>query len=426
MLVFDDDLRGFGLRVTSAGTKTFIFQYRRGSAVRRVKIGEYGPGLTPTQARRRAEELRGEVAGGADPAAARQAAIAAELAGAAARHSARAAEALTFAKLVDLWDIKRLVHRRPAYRREATRALRHSLPDFQALPAASIDTPAVRRALDDIRDRVSTSSSRRQEGSKKRENPAPPPASNLTGDTMSRRVRSYGRAMYSWAVSSGLVAGNPFAAVVVDSREAPRERVLSAGELREVWQAAGGLGWPWAGYLRMLLLTLQREAETAGMRWAELASDFSTWEVPGARTKNGRPHLVHLAEPARAILREAERIEGSALVFTTTGTTPVSGFSKVKRRLDAAIIAARAKQAAETGGQPAPLVLWRLHDFRRSGVTALAGLGVAWEVADKLLNHVQGRIQGVAAIYQRHEFMAEREAAMRLWADHLMVTQQSP
>ena len=239
---------------------------------------------------------------------------------------------------------------------------------------------------------------------------------------MARRVRVYGAAMYAWAVKRDLVPENPFAAVPMESRDVARDRVLTDAELGDVWRAAGALGWPWGPYFRLLLLTLQREAETAGLAWAELSPDLALWELPGRRTKNGKPHLVHLAEPARAILRSVPRLAGSPLVFTTTGRTPVSGFSSAKLRLDAAIAADRAKRAAEAGDghAPPPLAPWRVHDFRRTGVTVLARKGIRWEVADRLLNHVGGAIRGVAAVYQRHDFLAEREAALTTWAAHVL------
>jgi integrase len=99
---------------------------------------------------------------------------------------------------------------------------------------------------------------------------------------------------------------------------------------------------------------------------------MTTWELPGARTKNRRPHVVHLAAPVRAEVRKAARIEGAALVFTTTGETGVSGFEKAKQRLQAAIVAERLKIAAETGATAAPLDPWVPHDFRRTGVTLMA------------------------------------------------------
>lgn len=108
------------------------------------------------------------------------------------------------------------------------------------------------------------------------------------------------------------------------------------------------------------------------------------------------------------------------LTGTTTGERPIASFSKPKVRLDEAIVEERARIAAERGLPAAPLVPWRLHDLRRTGVTVLARLGVRWEVADKLLNHVQGRIHGVAAIYQRYEFLPEREAALTAWMQHVL------
>ena len=59
---------------------------------------------------------------------------------------------------------------------------------------------------------------------------------------------------------------------------------------------------------------------------------------------------------------------------------------------------------------------WRFHDFRRTGVTRLADLGFPPHVADRLLNHVQGTISGVAAVYQRGEFLAQRKSALEAWA----------
>jgi hypothetical protein len=407
-LVFDEDLTGFGLRVTRKGTKTFLFQYHRGALVRRLRLGRYGD-ITPAQARRLAEAARGKVAAGRDPAAEHAAAIEADAEAARQRKRQAAADALTLERLIECWEEQHLAHRAERYRAEAVRALRRGFGTLLASPAAAIGTADVRRVLDAI------------------PRPRVPPAgkADRTGagqdrGVLARRIRAYGRACFAWAVKRELVPANPFASVSLESQEVARERVLSDAELGEAWRAAGALGWPWGPYLRFLMLTLQREAETAGMCWAELSPDLATWELPGARTKNRRPHIVHLAEPARAILRAVPRVDGSPLVFTTTGVTPISGFSHAKARLFVAIEGERAKAAEKAGHEPAPLAPWRLHDFRRTGVTVLARQGVRWEVADKLLNHAHGAIRGVAAVYQRHEFFAERQAALELWAAHIV------
>jgi integrase len=146
------------------------------------------------------------------------------------------------------------------------------------------------------------------------------------------------------------------------------------------------------------------------MRWSELSPDLGLWTIPAERMKNRKPHDIHLSEPARAVLRSIPRIEGQDFVFTTTGKGPVSGFSRARRLLDAKITASR---------DGAPLASWRLHDFRRSGVTRLAGMGFDSIVVDKLLAHKPARLKGVAAVYQRHEFMDERRRAQEAWAAHL-------
>jgi integrase len=128
--------------------------------------------------------------------------------------------------------------------------------------------------------------------------------------------------------------------------------VLSDSELAEMWSAASMLGYPFGPVFELLTLTMQRREEVAGMRWSEIADDLSVWTMPGSRMKNGKPHDVHLSEAARAILREIPRVEGCDLVFSTTGRTPISGFSKAKIALDVAI--------TDSGVSPimARLVLW--------------------------------------------------------------------
>jgi len=107
-------------------------------------------------------------------------------------------------------------------------------------------------------------------------------------------------------------------------------------------------------------------------------------------------------------------------VFPTTGTTPVSGFSKAKGQLDAAVMAARTEAASTAGREPAALVPWRLHDLRRTGVSKLAALGIDSIVADKLLAHRPAKLAGVASVYQRHDFAAERARALDTWAAHVL------
>ena len=140
---------------------------------------------------------------------------------------------------------------------------------------------------------------------------------------------------------------------------------------------------------------------------------------PGRRMKNGKPHDVHLSPPARNVLRQLPRHDGQDLVFSTTGKTPISGFSRAKKALDATIMMSRAGTGMAGTTSPT-MVPWRLHDIRRTGVSTLARLGINSIVADKLLGHQAAKLRGVAAVYQRHDFADERARALETWASHVL------
>ena len=137
------------------------------------------------------------------------------------------------------------------------------------------------------------------------------------------------------------------------------------------------------------------------MRCDELDLARRTWTLPKSRTKNGKEHVVHLSAESMRVLMRADR--RGRFVFSTLGNKPFDGFSKSKRQLD------------QLSGVPG----WRLHDLRRTCVSGMARLGVAPHVADKILNHQTGAISGVAAVYQRHDFLSEQRQALDLWGSHV-------
>jgi integrase len=129
--------------------------------------------------------------------------------------------------------------------------------------------------------------------------------------------------------------------------------------------------------------------------------------------------------------------------FTVTGDTSVSGFSRAKRRLDTAMQGARRrslglpesdpelrKRLGIPANEPLPVEIpdWRLHDLRRTATTGMARLNFPPHVVDKILNHVSGTIRGVAAVYNRFEYLDERRAALEAWGRYVdnLVRRQSP
>ncbi|UFN49403.1 tyrosine-type recombinase/integrase [Roseomonas sp. OT10] len=405
-LAFDTECRGLGLRATASGAKLFLCQTTDPATGRKVRepLGPWGS-ITLAQARTAAQARLGRVAQGVDLAAERAARKAADEATRAAAAAAKRDAALTLRVLVEEWAALHLANRSDRYRAEAQRAILHAFAGHASKPAASLD----RAAVLDVLDALATAGK------------AP----------IAARTLAYGRACYGWACKRGRLAANPFADLPTLAGGAPsRDRVLTAAEVGALWRAAGELGFPFGPVVRLLLLTAQRREEVAGLRWDELAPDLSTWTIPKERAKNGRAHVVHLSDAARDVLRGVERIEGRPLVFTVTGETPPSGFSKAK----AALAEAMAAEAGTPPAAPAPprrhgsravapspaAPDWRFHDFRRTAVTWLAGAGFPPHVADRLLNHVTGAIQGVAAVYQRHDFLAERKTALDAWGKHVL------
>jgi integrase len=142
--------------------------------------------------------------------------------------------------------------------------------------------------------------------------------------------------------------------------------------------------------------------------------DDGAWHLPGSRTKNGRAHVVPLSPLARE-LTASVKAKPSPFIFTTTGTTPVSGWSRLKRRLDAAMLIT----AIEERGANVVIPAWRLHDLRRTTITGMVELGVAPHVVELVVNHVSGTRAGVAGTYNRSELLPERRAALERWALHV-------
>ena len=111
--------------------------------------------------------------------------------------------------------------------------------------------------------------------------------------------------------------------------------------------ATDRLGPPFGPALRLLLLTGQRLREIAELQASEIIADGGMLTFAAHRTKNKRAHFVPLAPMARDVLCSVPRLAGCTYVFSTNGRTPVSGWSKVKRRLDA-LMAQYARTRART------------------------------------------------------------------------------
>ena len=176
-LIFDDVLKGFGLRITAGGKRVFIVQYRVGAVVRRTPLGEWGTELTTAQARRKAEALRGQVRDKRDPVAERKAAQAATLATEAQAKAAAARDAFTVDALIDDWTTHHLSARSASYRARVPTELRRALKTWLVAPAEAVGRADAVRALDTVKTK--------------------------SGPVAANRLRAEARACWSWAVKRG-------------------------------------------------------------------------------------------------------------------------------------------------------------------------------------------------------------------------------
>jgi integrase len=198
--------------------------------------------------------------------------------------------------------------------------------------------------------------------------------------------------------------------------------VLTDDELRLVWRAAAQIEWPFGSLVQLLILTGQRREEVAAMRWSEIQDSGRVWILPGDRTKNGQAHHVPLSGAAQALLSALPRLAGSDLILTTTGARPISGYSNAKERLDRVIEELAEAEAHDREAAPLIVQPWRLHDLRRTVASGMARLAVTPHVIEAILNHRSGIVSGVAAIYNRHDYLDERRDALEKWANSPVLT----
>jgi integrase len=211
---------------------------------------------------------------------------------------------------------------------------------------------------------------------------------------------------FNWCLSRDVVKVSPMAGVKKPNVESSRERTLSDNELKTIWKGCGhkDVNPIFAAFVKLLILTGCRRGEVADMRWTELDLANRSWVIPGERTKNGNEHRVYLTDSMVAIIEKIPRIDKCEFVFTNDGESPISGFSKMKLKLDAAT---------------PDLAAWTLHDARRTIASGLARLGTPLATVEKLLNHTSGSFSGIVSVYQTYNFAPEMKAAWELWSDHV-------
>lgn len=374
---WDDEPRGLGLRIYPSGEKVFVLSYRLAGKKKLFTLGSYGDDLTLDQAREEASDERKRARRGIDLALDKR---------------QRKVKGETFSAVAARWLRDDQKHNRS--HDEAKRIIENHCKPLADKTLGEITKADVLNLLQDTRDGT-TAISRKRKGRK-------------GAPYMANRVLSALRRFFNWCVEQDRLPASPVATIKPVAPENERERVLSDAELKLVWECSGAA--PYGPLVRMLMLTGARRDEVGTMSRDEI--DGETWEIPGARTKNGKPHRIPLTSQAQTLLKDLPKMGGGRLCFTTDGKKPFNGFSKAKIDLDQRL----AEKADETGIKIKP---WVLHDIRRTVASGLARLGIQPIVISALLNHSPKRLIGITAVYARHSYDREKRLALEAWASRL-------
>ena len=361
---WDTHLSGLGLRVSASGAKSWIAMYRIGRGGKQVRetLGSVDKVPSVAAARECALASIQKARGGIDPMVERKAAAT----------RAKDEEQETFSYVADRFLAEHVERNcRPKTVRETRRIIESDLkPKLATRPIRSITRADINELLDEKAE---------------------------TRPLQANELRKHLRTLFAWARDLDLLETDP-TNVRKRAKESPRDRVLSDDEIRLFWSGCDRRGWPFGPLFKLLLLTAQRREEVGAARWGEF--DLTTWCIPRERAKNDKAHEVHLSAFALELLDSLPRT--GDLLFASRGGVP-SGYSKAKERLDGYM--------AERGA----VMPWVLHDLRRTATSGMARLGVAPHVVDKILNHSAGTIRGVAATYNKFQYLSERQAALEAW-----------
>lgn len=373
-VIWDNQLSGFGLKVTKKGGKSFIFRYRmggRGFPDRRVTIGSPSNGITAEQARKEAEKHAIAVAQGIDPQEQR-------------KQIQLDAISLAFDRYAEFYIEKYLKNDCPKSWPEAARLLRtNAIPHFKHKPLPSINKRDIQALMDNLADRKG----------------------------IARNTYANIRKLLKTAFARGDISSNPMDGMRPPEKVAVGDRYLDDTEIAALWIASQNINHPYAALIRTLLLTGQRRDEVADMVWEEIDLEKAVWSLPGGnRTKNGKPHDVPLSDAAMEEL-VASRIDDCEFVFSASASKPIQNWSYWKRKID---VKFTEEMSARGELPPAP---WKIHDLRRTVATGLQRLGVAGDVVEAIQSREVR--EGVAGRYQHHDYPTEKRAALELWSNHI-------
>jgi integrase len=357
---FDTKTRGLALRVTPAGAKTWSFVYRSGGTPKWLTLGSY-PAISLATARALALDKRHAIdVDGRDPVAEQR--VERE----ATAPPSEPTHVFNFEDLAKLYETF-AKGRKKSWRDDVAKTKKYLIPQWGAMPLREITRAHVHELLDRL------------------------VAQGMTVGV--NRIQAVVSRLFTIALDRFLVDAHPAARMIKRFQERPSDRVLTDTELRELWKGLDAHPGRASDALRLRLLLGQRGAEVIGMKWEEVNFVNKAWELPGARTKNSRPHVVPLPRTALALLRRVREQVGENEPHVFPGLTPWTDDLRALSKIH---------QGAYE---------WK--DLRRTVSTRLAGFGFSEEVIGRTLNHARYTV--TSRHYIKHGYLAETRQALETW-----------
>lgn len=357
--LWDDKLRGFGVRVSSHGRKTYIVRYKWRGKSQTCTIGVHGSPWTPELARTRANEVLRQAERGEDPNQVKR----------------ENRTALTVSDLITRWlrdgPISRPTKRAWSWTTDRSRLERHAAPIIGRMLIKEVKRRDIAFMQAEVARGATADKEKRKGKGRVRMRGGPLVAANVVQCVS---------AMYGWAIDEELVEHNPCLRVK-RAKHNRRVRFLSDDESRRLietlnaMEAAGEINEAHLAILRLLLLTGARKSEISDLKWSEIDWERRCIFLPLERSKTGQRDPIRLAAPAVEILRQ--RME-------KIGTSDPKVFpSQIKNRgkstaVDNTWKVVRARARLED---------FRMHDLRHNAASVSVNEGVSLYLTGKLLGH---------------------------------------
>ncbi len=404
--VMDAQVPGFGVRVTDAGTATFILRtrYPGSDTPARRELGRVGV-MTLTSAREKARKWRELVASGIDPSDQEEA----------ERRAQIVRRETTFGAVAEDFIRDKLPGERKG--KDVEREIRLDLlPKWENLPITEITDLHISGLI--------KSKGRAGRGKK----------------AGARNLLALVKRLFRWVTAQpeyGLKvspAANLRASDILGDMPRSAARVLTDDDLFALWRAAGRMPYPAGPAYKLLCLTALRLNEAVDANWNEFKTRDNIWVIPAERMKGkdsgkkqARSHAVPLTTDIIALLESLPRFKNGKFLFSTNyGVSPTWIGTKIKDRIDSRMLRTLRALAKRRGDDPDEVKLEPFvnHDIRRTVRSHLSRLKISEEAREAVLAHARPGIKGT---YDLHDYLDEKRGALELWAARLReITEPKP